>query len=423
MNGCAAHIGLLRRWTVLAAALLAPCVADAAAGGVDRAEVLKLFAAAEKSTPAAVTAARDKFDALRKHDPSDTRLDYVYGLVLLEQHRYRDAAPWFSKYLSSATGKQDAWAYAAKAFAQLQDRRYREAVETIRGLSGALAGKPNPDDEALAAARFAGQAVGYLAFTRREIVDAAWLADQSAAIQKQLPTECRAAFDEGRLSVSQKLAELQHEQQAKVAAEQAEQDDRKRQVAADLADARDKANEQDEKIQSQEESLNRAQSSLQLVQAELAALQADRDLLSTQILVTQAQMADYLRQAWAQQDRSRPNRIRPSEPLILYSSLQFTLLRLNRQAIEIDRNLLALRSRAAELGGKGARAAQSIATSEAIARRHEKVATIADKQLRRYEAPAKPRPTGPTGKALQLSSYLDFPEAEEQQRVLGWFAR
>ena len=40
----------------------------------------------------------EEFDRLKANSPNDTRINYAYGLVLINQHRYRQAIPFVESF-------------------------------------------------------------------------------------------------------------------------------------------------------------------------------------------------------------------------------------------------------------------------------------------------------------------------------------
>jgi len=394
---------------VASLAILLVTMAVGAVWASDAPQVDRLFDAGARSTPAAVAAARKQFDVLRKQHPRDARLDYAYGLVLLNQHRYREAAPLISRYLES--GARDPQAYCAKIFVQLHDRRYREALATMVLLSKALP-KGEADDEAV---RFLGTSLGYLEHARQGIVDEKFLADRAADILANLSEGSTKSFQDARRQVFQRLVEFKDQQQARYLASQEAREDIKQRATDDLTKAREKIADQDDKLQTDQEKLLAVQRELDLLEVELAALEPDRTRVGVQIMVVQSQLGELQLEAFNSRRVGMADVARAN-------SLAMTAMALNRQALQMDRKIGALQARAVELGGRGQLAARSIAKTEATAARIEKQAQITEKQLRRYEAPAKPRPAVPTGKAILLSTYLSYPYEVEKQRVLEWFA-
>src|SRR5580700_4407043 len=91
-------------YTTAVAALFAVFVAQSTLFGADLAkDTAKLFEFGTKNTPTAVAAAKSQFEQLKRIDPMDRRIDYAYGVALVNQHRYREALPLLSRYLDSGT--------------------------------------------------------------------------------------------------------------------------------------------------------------------------------------------------------------------------------------------------------------------------------------------------------------------------------
>ena len=99
-----------------------------------------------------------------------------------------------------------------------------------------------------------------------------------------------------------------------------------------------------------------------------------------------------------------------------------SLTALNKQAFDMDRQILALQNRAAVLTGKGQQEVQSLAARGAAVQQAAKHAKIIEKKLRREEAaPPKASTAALTSQMTSLSTYLPFPYEQEKKRVLAWF--
>jgi hypothetical protein len=101
--------------------------------------------------------------------------------------------------------------------------------------------------------------------------------------------------------------------------------------------------------------------------------------------------------------------------------LATTLAALNKQAFEMDREILSLQSRGATLSRQSGENAQRLERDQTAALAAERKAAQLEKQLKRLTAP-NARGKGPTGKMLLFSTYEQLPFAAEQQRVLDWFS-
>src|SRR5262249_25820584 len=103
-------------------------------------------------------------------------------------------------------------------------------------------------------------------------------------------------------------------------------------------------------------------------------------------------------------------------------SLAQSLARLNKQAFDVDRQMMQLNGRAGEVSTTGQREAQKLAKSDAATQKASKKARTLEKKLLREEtqaAKAKPAASAPLA---AFSSYAPFPFDKERERVLGWFA-
>src|SRR5262245_49036160 len=95
-------ITIVRRVSVAVIIVAAVCQQGALAlPPAGQKEIAALFDLAETNTPTAVAAAKQQYERIKKQAGSDPKLDYAYGLTLLEQHRYRDALPLVSAYLEA----------------------------------------------------------------------------------------------------------------------------------------------------------------------------------------------------------------------------------------------------------------------------------------------------------------------------------
>ena len=79
--------------------------------------ISNLFERGAKNTPPAVAAAKSQYEKLKRSNAQDRRIDYAYGVVLVNQHKYRDALPLLSRYLETA--KPELNAHRVKILAQV----------------------------------------------------------------------------------------------------------------------------------------------------------------------------------------------------------------------------------------------------------------------------------------------------------------
>ena len=74
----------------------------------------------------------DEFDRLKTVSPNDPRINFAYGLVLINQHRYRQAIPFVESYL--LIEPNDLQARQTLLHTQMLDRNYAAARSAARPL-------------------------------------------------------------------------------------------------------------------------------------------------------------------------------------------------------------------------------------------------------------------------------------------------
>ena len=390
--------------------------------------IAKLFDLGAKSTPPAVAGAKDQHEQLKRLDPKDPRIDYAYGLVLVNQHKYRDALPLLSRYLDS--GKREPSEYLIKIWAELQDRKIVGALEDMAMLSRQFprAAAAEPDPAYCEIASFLGAAFGYLDLVRPDGTDAKLKSQKRNEVLAQLGAKYLPAFDEGRNTVIARLDELQTERKSKEEQVTAAAEKRLQQDKSVLEEARTAVAAQQETIQSSAESLQDAQRELAVIRQQLSTLSQDRARLTAQIITLQAQGS----QAMSSINNSTANssgfngfnngQSAFSPQVVQARAATMSLAGLNKQAFNIDRQMLALQGRATALFDKGAKASETVAQSEEAVRKSNKQAKGIEKKLRRPESASKTRAVMPP-KMTSLATYIPFPYDDERERVLNWFTK
>jgi hypothetical protein len=463
--------------SVIAVALIV-AQSPAFAAEVER-DVVKLFELGEKSTPSAVVAARSEYELLKQANANDARIDYAYGVVLLNQHRHHDALPLLSRYLQ--TDKAVPTTYCVRIWGLVQERRYSDALDEMVALSKRM--PHNPDAQIAAeceqAARLLGIIFGYLELTRPEVV-AKFKPYPKDAVLAALGDRHAPALDEGRNAVARRLAELKakrsatQERAAAIAHEKSDQD------KADLDKDRGKIDSQKQQMQANAEQLHETSRELNVLQTQLASLQNDRVQVGARMIVLQANISavlalqappplpapppitvrdptppivitrstyhlqadiatlrtryatdyqvllkdPYARAAASQEARDGPRRDYMASNAMTAYALGNSLTVLNKQAFDLDRRILGLQNRAAALMGKGQQEAQSLAQRDAVVQKAAKHAKAVEKKLTREEAaPPKASTAVLTSQMTSLSTYLPFPYEQEKNRVLGWFEK
>jgi hypothetical protein len=419
----------------LAAALVAvavrPTMLPAAdlSGGVSR-----LFELGAKNTPPAVQAARAQYEDLKRISPRDPRLDYAYGVVLLNQHRYADALPLVDKYL--AENGEDRQAARVRLWALLQDRRYADALDQALALAERFPNRPpaKGDEQHSETARFLGKVFGYLESARPSGLDSQVKSDCTNQLLARLGDAYLPAFDEGRQQVADRFAKFHHERQADDERRAVAAQKRLAEVAVTLEENEANADAGRQIVDASGEQLQDARRALTVIRHELSGLMQDRVRLGAQIVALQVQIAQIQEPTSSTivdpsaRDPSRGQLIVTTGPRIRaddlwrLQSLAVTLGVLNRQALEMDKRILSLRAEAAKALDKGRQEAQTLAETQNAVRQAELRAANLEKQARRLET-QRPAPRGVlTAEMRRLTTYLPFPYDEETQRVLAWFA-
>jgi hypothetical protein len=402
--------------------------------------VSKLFESGAKNTPPAVAAAKSQYEKLKRSNPQDRRIDYAYGVVLVNQHKYRDALPLLLRYVETA--KPELNAHRVQIWAQIQDRKYADALDGMASL-----GQRFPHDSAspmearyLETARFLGTLFGYLELARPGTVNPELKSKSKDFILARLGDPYTTAFDEGRDEVASRASDLQRERKVAQEKASAAAEVRQEQEKAVLEDDRGKITVQQEAMQTSAEQLNEARRELSVIQQQLSSLNADRTRLGAQIVVLQTQLYQIQVDIYNTNNNFGANRPAPNpapdknvtgaisvpaaqvEQFARARALTLSLAGLNKQAFNMDRNILAFQQRAAVLSGRGEQEAESLAQRDSTIRNTAKHAKVIEKKLARERtAPPKASTAGLTSQMTSLSTYLPFPYEQEKKRVLEWF--
>jgi hypothetical protein len=422
------------RWLLCVLVLVGSAAACAAGSAADaRRELAAMFGAGLKNTPPAIAEARQHAARLRDAHPGDARIYYAYGLVLANQRRYGDALTLISRYLQAQP--DDAGALGVKLWVELQDKRFDAALETAAALAEHLPPPRNAQEQAAGSqiAKLLGSVFGYLELTRPGSVGEQQLGQQKNALVARLGETYLSAFDEGRQRVGAELSGMEAQRDARLKRAQEIVDARKQQTETALSQSRERVEAQRATIQSSAEQLQDAQRELAVIQNQLATLANDRTQLAAQIATVQASLqaldsTTYSSKTTTEGTGRNLYETRRTDVKISYenyvqaAALAVTLAGLNQQAFDLDRQILDLQTRAAQLGGKGQREAQTLAQSQAIATDAAKRAGRLEKQLARVESSVRPRPAAPSGRMTVFSTYVPLPYQQESERVLGWFA-
>jgi hypothetical protein len=104
-------------------------------------------------------------------------------------------------------------------------------------------------------------------------------------------------------------------------------------------------------------------------------------------------------------------------------ALSMALGGLNKQAFHMDRQLLSLQQRYAELTNESLEEADSLGRYDVAARQTARHAKAMEKKINRQSAAQKSSSTALTSQMTSLSTYLPFPYEQERKRVLAWFEK
>jgi hypothetical protein len=171
-------------------------------------ELKKLFDWGVQSTPAMVAAAKVQYRRLKSSYPQDRRIDYAFGVVLVNQLQYREAIPMLSRYLEAGEGEPSA--YCVKIWAQVPMQGFADVLEDAKALADRFPrnGKSPLEEKYREAARFLGVVFAYLDVARPEAPDAKLRAEARTRITKRLGQSYAPDFEEGKKAVEQRLREL-----------------------------------------------------------------------------------------------------------------------------------------------------------------------------------------------------------------------
>jgi hypothetical protein len=433
-----------------------------------RAELAALFERGLKNTAPDVAAAKAQYARAKTALPGDPRIDYAYGLVLLNQRRYADAVPLVDKY--AATNPGDRQAARVRLWALVQARRYTAALEAAVDFASRL-----PRDPALQQAdhddvRYLGNLFGYLDAVRPPTLDLSIKADRTNELLALLGNARLPHFDLGRREVADRFTVMKGELVAAAERRARESQDQRQALAGDFSDAQaDLARGADSMEESRQKGSD-AQRSLSVLWQQLSSLSQERARLGAQMVFIQGQLSalQATRQAtivdpsfndstgersnrtyvdgagnevrWVagQEFKNRLGetfRFLPGENYSTTSTRVRTedmmhgyllgqrLATLNLHAVELDKRILALRAAGGNALAQRERESKALVTSEAAIRQAERRAASLEKQLRRLETAPPPSAAATTAEMKRLATYLPLPYEQESKRILGWFGK
>jgi septal ring factor EnvC (AmiA/AmiB activator) len=246
-------------------------------------------------------------------------------------------------------------------------------------------------------------------------------------------------FDAGRAAVAERLAALKSDNKLFQERKAASNKERQERDEAALDGQHGEIATTEEAMQSHLELLRDTQRESNVTKLQLDALRSDRTRLSAQIVTVQAQI-DALQppaqivvnvspNGSATAVNTSPIGPRARDRLLTnpqYSqifALSMYLGRLNKQAFDMDRRLLSLQQRSAELSDRSLRDADELDRHDAAVQKTAKRAKALEKKINRESAAPKASTPALNSQMTALSTYLPFPYEQERKRVLAWFEK
>lgn len=403
-------------------------------------ELAKLFAAGEKNTTPSVEAARQIAHALKRANRDDLRIDYSFGLVLANQRRYGEAQPLLARYVGA---QRDDWtAHTVKLWNEMQAGQISAALDSMTELATLLSqsAADDPQAEQLAAAQFIGRCLAFLDRIPQKKIDEETVAARSAQIRSLLGERYQPALLEGWQSLSVQADEMLAAQNEQRDREQEKAAQKERQINNDLKDTAKQIAAQREKGQSSLDAARESQRELQNIRQQFASLSQDRALVSAQIITIQAQITTIQNSPIVVQGSTNTTTgtlgnvtgtLRTGtaigggvgiETIAQLQSLSLALATLNKQAFDMDRVLMGLQTRGAELAGISQIEFKKLAESEKTAASAAKRAQKLSKQLDRPETTSS-KHSSIAAKMARFSTFATLPYERETKRVLGWFEK
>jgi len=390
------------------ALVLVACRASARASDVSE-QLRSLFESGSKGTPSAVAAAKAKYDALRAAHPTDRRMDYAYGVVLINQRKYREATEILARYL--ATDKPRPTAYCLQIGALVPLRESGKVLEQAVALANRLRAEARdaPDASQLEAARFLGTLFRYLELPRKGFVDTRLLNETKREVLALLDERCIAAYEEGYNTTAKRHSELQrlHESQQEQLKEKIT--DRKERDKLVVAQAKSTSAAANEKSQFTQEQLREVQQQYTELQKQMAPFVMQCSVIESAIAVRRAQIE--------QNRKSRDPNPMVSQAL----ENEIDILKLQFKQLEV--RLAPLRASAVALEAKAASHHFSLARAEDTSLRSERLGIQANRRIERAEDKLNNHSPAADGKLTLFSSYAPFSYELERKRVLDWFSK
>ena len=390
------------------ALVLVACNTSARASDVPE-QLRALFESGSKGTPSAVAAAKAKYEALRAAHQSDPRIDYAYGVVLINQRKYREATEILARYL--ATDKPRLTAYCLQIGALVPLRESSKVLEQAVALAKRLRAEADnaPETSQLDAARFLGTIFRYLELSRKGSVDTRLLNETKREVLAMFDERCTTAYEEGYNATAKRHSELQKQHESQQEKLKEKITDRKERDKLAVEQAKSTSEAANEKSQFTQEQLREVQKQYTELQKQIGPFVMQRSVIESAIVVREAQIK--------QNRKSRdPN------PMVA-QALENEIDILKLQIKQLDVRLAPLRASAVALEAKAASHHFSLARAEDTSLRSERLGIQANRRIERAEDKLSSRSTAAEGKLTLFSSYAPFSYELERKRVLDWFSK
>lgn len=418
---------------VLVGLFIAPALAaepDAAPAPPLRQQVADLLARGFESEPSALRNAETARQAAQRLAPGDPRLDMAWGLVLLKQHRHREAAEQFEQ--ATKRPGPPCWpAWQALIWCRFAAKNYSAGLSTLAEFATRWSKSADPAQRRVLA-EWTGGVVQAVEQTTSSTARAETLASLDTRLRAALDADLISAYEQGRdrvraerqwllgeIAEARQTATEQQTQRRAAAQEQiaSERDaisEEREKVGDAAADLRESATELSRDYAA-EEATNRQQAAYLLnrslsLQLSATKLQSEMQTLQSIPLGKGRPQARAYLAGVEQQQASR---------LGVY---EFESLATTGQLLQTQQQAQALRAREQADAARVGTAASELARRDALLRQR---AT----RLERQEARLTAQPLGhsPQVRALEvrartLMTYFDFNLDTERMRLLDSFS-
>jgi peroxiredoxin/mono/diheme cytochrome c family protein len=169
-------------------------------------QIRQLIAWGAERTPERIAAAEAKYIELKSRQPSNSRIDVAFALVLNNQRQFAKARQLAAACLR--LNPADLEAQRARIWAELALGKNDDALAHLRDLAGELerVTPAKKDDELLTASRFLGAAVACASRLPAVEVDALKLDSLRAEMVQRLGAKFAASFADGERAMLERLA-------------------------------------------------------------------------------------------------------------------------------------------------------------------------------------------------------------------------